>query len=70
MYNANDYYARCDELVGKSVMTYYNNRVYTISDFKHDLSVKNTFHHQHMGKDISYQKYMKEQYGLKVTYHD
>ena len=47
-------------------MTYYNNRVYTITAIRFDMNPSHTFYHQHMAKDISYADYMKTQYKQRV----
>ena len=65
-YNMGDPRRIAEEFTNRSVMTYYNNRVYTITeiDFKKDPSHK--FHLTSKKRDISYADYLLEQYKIKV----
>jgi len=56
------------EFEGRSVMTYYNNRVYTITEIKFDMNPEDTFYHQHKAQTISYAEYLREQYKIKLQY--
>ncbi len=59
-----------EEYIGKSVMTTYNHRIYTISDICFNMDPSHTFHVQSKGQDVSYAEYLKEQYGVKIHYPD
>lgn len=57
-----------EEYVGRSIMTVYNNRVYTIDEIDFTKNPDNTFHHARY-KEISYADYLMKEYKYKVRDH-
>lgn len=56
-----------EDYVGWSVMTIYNSRIYTISEVVFNKNPTNEFTLQN-GKKISYEKYLLENYKVKLQY--
>ena len=50
-------------------MTYYNSRIYTITEIHFNMTPRNEFTLQN-GKKISYLKYLEENYKIKLQYPD
>lgn len=68
-YNLNNPKKIQDLYVGRSVMTYYNSRIYTITEIHFNMTPRNEFTLQN-GKKISYLKYLEENYKIKLQYPD
>lgn len=79
--NANDYMkhllrdsngnknALMEEIVGKTVLTVYNNKTYKVDDIEFNLSPKSTFKRRNKDgeeEEVSYMDYFRQQYNLTI----
>ena len=55
------------ELVGKIVMTHYNNKTYRIEDIDFDKNPYHTFHLRKEDREITFAEYHERRYQLSIT---
>ena len=55
------------ELVGKIVMTHYNNKTYRIDDIDFEKNPDHTFHSRKEDREITFAEYHERRYQLRIT---
>ena len=55
------------ELVGKVVMTHYNNKTYRIDDVDLDTTPRSTFHLKKEDRQSSYMEYYQTRYNIRIN---
>lgn len=54
-------------MIGKIVMTAYNNKTYRVDDVDFDQNVLSTFHVKKSDRYVSYMDFYKERYGITIV---
>ena len=58
-----------EQLFGRVVITYYNQRAYRIDGVDYDMKPTSTFYCSKSQRQVSYLEYYAERYGLEITDH-